>query len=560
MLWVAACCGCAEMALPPGGPEDEIAPKLISVSPEDGATGVSPTTMIEARFSERIGKAEGAFEITPDPGEVKLSIHGDRVSAEASLEPDQTYTARFSTLLTDAHGVKLAEPTEWAFSTGARIDAGRLSGNVSSGLASGDPVEGALVVLLPLAMGEEAEAGELLDEKPLHWIQPRYHRRTDADGAWSMEHLPDGRWRVLAVDDANGNGRVEPGRERHAAYWRPVATDDSTRIELIMVEPQVRPMEIADARMPHRGLLDLRPDRRLPQDTDLQLQILPAGKVKEVIVAGRHLFAYVDSLADGLLEVSVEGLPDGLPRRTEVPSIPFRVVRSDDQRAPRLAAATLDSTGGDVPLSGRVFLSFDEPLAQPPHGRGGDEPQAGGESGGREGPGDAGLILLLPADSTQGPVAPLAAELISPALLVARFALPESASVAGMIVPATDRLADAAGNAAEFELPARLPARNTAASLAGVVSGWPQLAGERRLAVSRGGRIVVDLPCGADGSFSVPLAPAGKLVLAAYVDRDGDHLWRGADPRTGLAGEPATTIQVELEAGATVTDLTIGFQ
>ena len=256
LLLPLAALGCAEMALPPGGPIDETPPLLVSTRPPDGATGVDPRQPIEIIFSEPVSGAEAAFEIRPDPGAVEVEEHGRRVRVRAALDSARTYELGFSEQLADLHGVRLAQPLSWAISTASVIESGRLAGRVFEGIGSGAGAAGVTVALLELDGPEPAAT-------PLHWIRPLYRVASDAEGRWEMGHLPQGEWRVIAYQDENGNGRCEPGREPAAAYWRPVSSGDSTEVRLVLSEPHERPTQIVDGRFLHRGLVELRIDEAL---------------------------------------------------------------------------------------------------------------------------------------------------------------------------------------------------------------------------------------------------------------------------------------------------------
>lgn len=525
-----ALCACAEVAPPPGGPVDEVPPEVLAYSPAQGATGVDPSTTLEIEFSERVQRAEEAIEVLPDPGELRVEERGKKVRIKADLVADRTYEVTISERLSDAHGVNLAAPLHWAFSTGERIEGGELRGRVVAGIGDATEVMEALVLLMP---------PEALETEPLHWIRPEYHLSTASDGSWAIHHLPAGEWRALAVRDENNNGRIEPGKEQHGAYWRSIGTNDTTEVLLVLTPATPRPAEIIDARTKHKNLIELRVDRELPADARLTATLSGGATPRELIPAGDQVFVICDSLGPGLQTLRLEGLPEGEPARLETPQIELEGTNKADTQPPGLYATTLDSTRGLAPLDGRIDLIFDEPVTD-----------SGAEAG--------ALLVLIPGDSLQAPVAAQALQQLSAARWRVYFALPDSAELAGAIVPGP-ALVDRSGNPAQFSLHCRLPALAAALPLQGRVVNAPDLAGDLWVRVGEGGRCLARTRCDGQGRFSFPLLPAGELSVAAFVDLDGDRKWDAANARSGFGGEPVVVTKVQLSAEDEPADLRLEF-
>ncbi len=526
--------GCAEIAPPPGGPVDDIPPEIVSTFPPDGATGVEPAGEIEVLFSEPVRNAESAFEILPNLGDVVVETRGRRVRVKTRLDADRTYELGFSDILSDEHGVPLIEPIHWAISTSDRIETGRLRGRVVEGIGDGRPATRASVALFNVD-------GFELAETPLHWIEPSYRVRADSEGRWELGHLPAGRWRVVAHDDGNDNGRIEPGREPTAAHWQAVATGDSADLLLVLAPPLEWASEIVDGQALHARLVELRIDRPVPVDADLAVTIDGEPILGRVVPAGDRIYIEVDSLGTEFVEVRLEGLEDGFPSRTEPSGIELMGSSRGDQRAPDLVASTLDSTGGVAPMSGEIFLLLTEPV-------GPEALVATFDS----------LSRFVPADSALAHRSPSSARWIDPAILALSFALPDTVALDGSIV-AGSSLADLAGNRAEFELTCRLPALADAASLAGTVGGTTLAAGAMWVVASSESRAVRRSRCDSEGGFRLDRLSPGTFTVAAFVDRNENGKWDGADPRTGEGGEPVTMVEVELAPGEGIDDLELRF-
>jgi len=101
---------------------DATAPTVVSVSPEDEATGVAVDTVVTATFSEAMDDSTiTTSSFTLDSVAGSVSYDSDTFTAtftpSASLTTDTTYTATLNTAITDVAGNSLAVEYSWSFST-----------------------------------------------------------------------------------------------------------------------------------------------------------------------------------------------------------------------------------------------------------------------------------------------------------------------------------------------------------------------------------------------------------------------------------------------------------
>jgi hypothetical protein len=101
---------------------DTTAPTVVSVSPEDEATGVAVDTVVTATFSEAMDDSTittSSFTLDSVAGSVSYDsgTYTATFTPSADLTADTTYTATLSTVITDVAGNSLAAEYSWSFST-----------------------------------------------------------------------------------------------------------------------------------------------------------------------------------------------------------------------------------------------------------------------------------------------------------------------------------------------------------------------------------------------------------------------------------------------------------
>jgi uncharacterized protein (DUF2141 family) len=199
-------CACARQAPPPGGPEDRTPPKILSVAPEQNATRVPLSIRPQFTFSEKIDRAslEQAFFISPAlTGDKKIRFrwHGKRVEMifPDSLRAPRTYVVTIGTGARDLHGNRLENAFTLAFSTGDSIDTGEIYGQIFYDKPAG-------VLIMAYLLSSENAANPARDFAD-------YLTQVGEKGKFSLLHLSDGRYRLFALQDQNGDRLYNHGEE-----------------------------------------------------------------------------------------------------------------------------------------------------------------------------------------------------------------------------------------------------------------------------------------------------------------------------------------------------------
>lgn len=232
-LWVLAgaslLAGCARVVVPAGGPEDLVPPRLLTSTPDSGALRVSKDAQIRLRFSEWVDPttARSAITIVPSGSKApEIRVDGPEVIVKLRepLDSPSTYVVRIQPGLADWRRAATKVAQEIPFSTGSRIDSGRVEVRMWMGSDTSAPVvvKGRLGAW-PLDTAARKGLSRLLRRKDsLPWLlqapmpyRERPWRWTWADTAFvaDLRFLPEGSWRLIAWDDKDKDNFWRPGQE-----------------------------------------------------------------------------------------------------------------------------------------------------------------------------------------------------------------------------------------------------------------------------------------------------------------------------------------------------------
>lgn len=505
---------CATPVAPSGGPPDTTPPALVGSTPARGATRVAAREIV-LTFSERLdpASAAAAVRVTPEPSAPpRVTVRGsDLIVALDSLRPDATVVVTVGTGLTDARRVALRTPVVVAFSTGDRIDAGRLAGVVRSG-TTGAPAPGLAVWAYALPDSAAAPPDPAT-------TAPDYRTETTSDGSFRLDYLRPGPYAVAAVQDRSRNGRADAGETVAVAPTRAlfaVEADTSAARDSTQRAPVAFWTTVLDTVPPAprsaRALSDRRVTVRFTEPVRLRDV---RGFVFTDSTTGRPVGARAGVLGASPAEVVVVA-EEALPPR------PLRL------RAP--AGAVTDSAGVAAPaLDLRVT-----PAARP----------------------DTLVARLLrpaPADSLLAPGEPLVLRWSAP---------PDSAALAAVSITdvsgtaITDSATTNDGLAFRYALtsPGVYTVRADSSAARRVTVLGPDALGSvvGRVADAAGRRVVVEaaserqafgadvrrVVAGTDGRFEIPGLRPGPVRLRIFADTNGDGHWTGGRLAPYVAPEP----------------------
>ena len=188
---------CAKMGAPDGGWYDETPPHVVGAMPAEKSTHVSKRN-IRINFNE-FGKIDNPTQnVVVSPPQLEVpEIKGEGKSINVKLidklQPNTTYTIDFSNAISDNNEGNPLGNFTYSFSTGNHIDTLEVAGYVVQA-ADLEPVKGILV-------GLYADLSDTaFKTKPMLRVS-----RTDSRGHFIIRGVAPGKYRVYALQDADGN-------------------------------------------------------------------------------------------------------------------------------------------------------------------------------------------------------------------------------------------------------------------------------------------------------------------------------------------------------------------
>ena len=193
---------CAQIGVPSGGEIDKTPPEIVSISPELGSTDVSIEAggSIEVIFDEYVNVRGLSSQLLISPSlskPIEWSMRGKTVTFTwpEPLIDNVTYVFQFGDAVIDLHEGNPTDNFIHAFSTGKHLDTLSLSGTVVDAF-SGDAKTGIRLFLFD---------SESSVDSIVKGMNPKFIGTTDDQGFFTISYLPEGKYRVMAVDDKDRN-------------------------------------------------------------------------------------------------------------------------------------------------------------------------------------------------------------------------------------------------------------------------------------------------------------------------------------------------------------------
>jgi hypothetical protein len=174
---------------------------------QDTVNVSTDTRSVTLEFSEYVERSSlpQALSITPRFDQrIRFDWSGQAVDVELprKLRDSTTYLFTLDTNLSDVRGVSLNRPITVAFSTGPRINRGRIQGRVVTP-QRGEPQPTVDVYAYALSRSATAPPSPFPE-------RPAYRTQTSEDGTFTFEYMREQRYYVVALRDNNRNRQPDP--------------------------------------------------------------------------------------------------------------------------------------------------------------------------------------------------------------------------------------------------------------------------------------------------------------------------------------------------------------
>jgi hypothetical protein len=174
--------GCANIVPPSGGPRDSIPPYAVYAKPKDSSINIAPKEILIS-FNEYITTSALQEQLIVSPNIknnplIDQRLNMLRIRLSDSLNTNTTYSFQFGNALRDVNENNVAQNYTYVFSTGNKIDTGKVFGKVQ--IAETGLVDSTLIAVLHPVENDSA----------IYNDKPNYYTRINGQGIFEFKFLP----------------------------------------------------------------------------------------------------------------------------------------------------------------------------------------------------------------------------------------------------------------------------------------------------------------------------------------------------------------------------------
>ena len=240
---------CANMVTPSGGPKDTTPPRVTEAVPENRSLHFDGQK-IELSFDEYITLENASQNILFSPPlsskpDIKLHNKTVVIKLKEALKPNTTYSIDFGGAIKDLHEGNVFKDYVYLFSTGELLDTLSLVGSV---VAAEDKK-----AVSDLFVGLYAECDSVFYLPTTR--MPDFVTKTDKDGKFRINGLPDRPFLVFALKDVNSNLVFDMPNEEVAFLDTLVYPSDSLDLNLYSFTEVDTTQMLLERKLVEEGLL-----------------------------------------------------------------------------------------------------------------------------------------------------------------------------------------------------------------------------------------------------------------------------------------------------------------
>ncbi len=187
---------CAQITSLEGGEKDTLPPVLIRSIPEEFGE-ITNRKKIVLTFDEyfQLNNLNSKFVSSPPMAVPKFTIKGRKlhIALKEALQDSTTYCFSFGDAIEDYHEKNVLKDFQFVFTTGGEADTLEIGGK----LLDAEKMKPEKDFWVMLYSGEN-------DSLPFK-EKPKYISKTDKDGHFSLDYIREGKYRIFALKDVDGN-------------------------------------------------------------------------------------------------------------------------------------------------------------------------------------------------------------------------------------------------------------------------------------------------------------------------------------------------------------------
>ena len=239
--------GCAKRGTITGGLKDTIAPKMVNSLPKNFSTNFTGKE-IKISFNEYIKLKEINKQLIISPPMKRqpeiLPYNASKVitiKIKDTLLPNTTYSFNFGKSIADNNEGNPYQQFKYVFSTGSYIDSLNLGAKVKDAIEK--KVDNYVSIML-------YDANDKYNDSIIYKQVPRYITNTlDSLQLVKFENLKEGKYRLIALKDVNGNNKFDPKIEKigFQKEFITIPNDTIYELELFKEEPTFKVINASQA-------------------------------------------------------------------------------------------------------------------------------------------------------------------------------------------------------------------------------------------------------------------------------------------------------------------------
>lgn len=194
---------CAQIGALGGGAKDLTPPKVLKYSPDSAQLNFNSKGIL-ITFDEFITLKDLNNQLLISPPLSKtpdITVKNKTLTIELdkneTLKPNTTYCISFGNAVQDLNEGNPIENFKYIFSTGTFIDSLSLKGKVQNGF--NQSTEKGILVMLYIDLSDSI----------VYKSQPDYFAKTKADGTFQIDNIKAGKYKLVAIKDANANYKYD---------------------------------------------------------------------------------------------------------------------------------------------------------------------------------------------------------------------------------------------------------------------------------------------------------------------------------------------------------------